>query len=167
MNVNEFAAEFLAGTPTAMINNVAIGTGNVMEADANTKRVIFPGDVKIIGEFEANVPGTVTELSRGCDACGQIPAIGFEWNTINIDDDGDETNNQETSAENICLQCVRKTAMQFMAKERFAGKNGDPLSNLRKEMEQKMKKALENQWVQMEYKLDYLRDEIMDNVKTL
>jgi len=147
--------------PTEFVDKRSnINIGNVFEADADTKRVILPGDVKIMGEFEADVPGTVTKLSRACDACGESPVMGFEWNSID-----DETD--ISTIENICLQCVRKTAMQYMAKECFAERNGDPISNLRKEMERKMTRALEKQSLQFEYKLDYLRDEIIDNVKTL
>lgn len=109
--------------PTSNIN-----IGNILEANRDTKSVIIPGTLTVKGLLDA--PNVARNIDM-CDGCGQQNSFGFEWDVC-------DEENSLTNVEAICLRCIHRTALQFVAKENWATTHGDPLSNLRNEFTHKL-----------------------------
>ncbi len=107
-----------------------INIGNILEADTDTQKVIIPGDLEVCGTTYIDGPNVARHINS-CDACQEKDAYGFEWTVI--DDERHET------LESICLRCIRRGMMQYVAKENWINVHGDPLTNLRNEMNHKIK----------------------------
>lgn len=112
---------------TFVSENSNVNIANVIEADTDTHRVIIPGDLEVCGELDA--PNVARRIDS-CDACGEDGAFGFEWKII------DEENRE--ASESICLRCIRRGMMQYVAKENWVEDHGDPITNLRSELTSKI-----------------------------
>jgi hypothetical protein len=96
-----------------------------MEANSDTKAVIFPATVAFNDEVEFKKDVVCQDgiyirdlmsiqALKSCDACTD-EGVGFEF------DVGGKIGC-------ICIKCIRLSSMTFVAKENWANKTGDPMA---------------------------------------
>ena len=113
-----------------------INFAHILEANSDTKDVIFPGSISSYNGIYYKDMFGICEIDS-CDACSKTnKMVGFTW------DDG------QGAQANLCINCVRQSVMQFQAKERWIQKVGDPIS------------ILQNQVVQLQQQLLKLQQQI-------
>ena len=117
-----------------------------------TTSVIFPekDNITIKGEIIINdylvckksICGPISIKSNvNCSVCMETNCSGFTWFREEI----------ETQ---LCANCIFECVLQYQGKQMWIDKNGDPISNLKKDIDEKFNKLR-----------DELRDEICDELR--
>jgi len=101
-----------------------INFAHVMEANSDTKEVLFPGDVTA-GSYLVDDKLSMQKIEK-CDAC-QEEGVGFQFDAGG-------------TLGSICMICIRRSSMSYFAKERWANNNGDPITQILKRLEALEKK---------------------------
>jgi len=119
----DYSVVIAGGKSTYISEDSNINFAHVMEADSDTKKVIFPGEVTVpsitSNEFYVGDSLSMQKIDE-CDACLE-EGVGFSF------DAGGHIGR-------ICMLCIRRSAMAFTAKERWAENNGDPMADVLKRL---------------------------------
>jgi len=125
-----------------------INIAHVMEGNSETKDVLFPGAITSQEGFYIKEVLEISEIDT-CDACGnlELPTPGFNWDASG-------------TLGSLCLNCIRDNAMQFKANQSWNNNNGDPIKNLRLDIEimfEVQKQEFEKQKKQLQDQIDDLK----------
>jgi hypothetical protein len=112
------------GESTYISEDSNINFAHVMEANSDTKEVIFPGEVTV----PSLLVGDSLSMQKidDCDAC-QEEGVGFQFDAGG-------------TLGSICMICIRRSAMSYYAKEEWASANGDPIAKILRRLEALEKK---------------------------
>lgn len=92
-----------------------INFAHVMEANSETKDVIFPKSVKSYDGFFYRDQLGISDI-EACSACGE-PSVGFQWDAGGY-------------FASLCMNCIRDVSCHYRAKASWESKNGDPIEQL-------------------------------------
>jgi len=120
----DYSVVIAAGESTYISEDSNINFAHVMEANSDTKEVIFPGEVTV----PSLLVGDSLSMQQidTCDACRE-EGVGFQF------DAGGNLGS-------ICMICIRRGAMAYHAKEHWASTNGDPIAKILRRLEALEKK---------------------------
>jgi len=140
----------LASGPNRFVRSDSnINIAHVMEGNSVTKDVLFPGAITTQEGFYVKEVLEISEIDT-CDACGtlDLPTPGFNWDASG-------------TLGSLCLNCIRDVAMQYRANQSWNNKHGDPIANLRLDMNimfEVQKQEFEKQKKELQDQIDNLKN---------